>query len=461
MGYEVRGGRSREWSPDLARSCASPSQGRLMEIDATTLSDLEVFLSADGSDGLFALIDRTATESGRKALHRRLQHPISDAHELRHTQEAVRFFIHHPRLLRVERDSLAVVQAYLGSNIELNAAVPLGSEVEYLWMAVRYRDVLKEIGQGVRGTVALFSELSGLGRVLDEHAPPSLIARLAADLQAAAAAVLRARATVRNPLRLDRLYRGTLRDEIRRALDAVAELDALNAMASSTAALGWTMPDVVESDTFLLDAADVVHPFVKDPVPNPVHLSGGGPMVFLTGPNMAGKTTYLRSIALVVFLAHVGMGVPATRARFTPVEVLFTSLNPSDNLKAGVSYFLAEVLRVKAAASFLADGRRTFVLFDEVFKGTNVKDALEASAEVITGFAKARTSGFVFSSHLVELVDVLGSTPSIRFCCFDGEIVSGALRYSYELKEGVSDKRLGLLLLREARIPELIARISA
>ena len=118
-------------------------------------------------------------------------------------------------------------------------------------------------------------------------------------------------------------------------------------------------------------------------------------------------------------------------------------------------------MRVKEAATLLADGRRALVIFDEVFKGTNVRDALEASAAVILGFAKARQSGFMFSSHLIELVEVLKSNPAIRFHCFDGDIRNGAAEYTYELREGVSDKRLGLVLLQQARVPELLARIGA
>src|SRR5262249_49489295 len=132
-----------------------------------------------------------------------------------------------------------------------------------------------------------------------------------------------------------------------------------------------------------------------------------------------------------------------------------------DNLRAGLSYFLAEVLRVKAAATILAEGRRALVLFDEVFKGTNVRDALDASAEVILGFARARRSGFIFSSHLTELVDVLAPAGTIRFCYFDGDIVAGLPHYAYQLREGVSTKRFGLVLLRQAQVPELMARISA
>jgi len=430
-----------------------------MEIDPTTLSDLEVFRSPDGSGGLFQLVDRTHTTVGRRALRRRFERPMSDAEEIRRTQEAVRFLMRHPRLIRLEEDALAAVDGYLRSNISVAGDFPLGRRVEHVWIAVRYRDVFTELREGVRATGALFRRLAELCRSVEGHAPPGLVAALTGAVGRAAEAVLLAGGGQGDVPGADRTLRVELRDDIRGALDAVAELDALASMARATAELGWTLPEIVDRDPFLLDGRGIYHPFVADPVANPVRLTGGEPMVFLTGPNMAGKTTYLRTVALVALLAQVGMGVPAEEARLTPVEAVFTSLNPSDDLKAGLSYFLAEVMRVKAAATLLAGGTRALVLFDEVFKGTNVKDALEASAQVILGFAGARRSGFVFSSHLSELGEVLRSNPKIRFCYFDGEIVKNAPHYGYELKDGVSDKRFGLLLLRRAGIPELIDRI--
>jgi len=432
-----------------------------MDIDATTLSDLEVFRSPDGSEGILQLVDRTWTAAGRRRLRRRLEHPLADVGEIQDAQEAVRFLAAHPDLVRFHPRTLEAVERYLRSNIEVGSGSGIGESVEAVWVALRYRDVLKELKDGVRETVRLFGQLAALAGAVRALRPPEVIGALVTRMGEAARAVLEAHEGAGNVLGADRRLRGTLRGQIDAALDAAAELDALDAMARSTTELGWTMPQIVDGEAFLLDAEGVWHPFVDEPVPNPARLSGGEPMVFLTGPNMAGKTTYLRSVALVVLLAQVGMGVPARRARLTPVEALFTSLNPADNLKAGLSFFLAEVMRVKEAATLLAEGRRALVLFDEVFKGTNVKDALEASAEVILGFARARRSGFVFSSHLAELVEALRASPAIRFCYFDGNIVRGAPRYSYRLKEGVCDQRFGLLLLRQARVPELIARISA
>jgi DNA mismatch repair ATPase MutS len=432
-----------------------------MLVDRTTLSDLEIFPAADGGRGVFQLIDRTATSRGRAALKRRLENPSADVQTIRRTQDAVRFLQLHPDILRLSNPQLEDVAAYLRSNITVSGGSRLGVRMEQAWLALRYRDLLRYLEQGARATVALFEQISRASSLLLEHDAPPLLGGLARYLAHAAALATRARHESPSLLGLDHALRRQYRDTLERALEHLAELDALNAMAATTSAFGWVIPELVDSDAFSIDAEDVFHPFVEGAVPNPVRLSGGEPMVFLTGPNMAGKTTYMRSIALVVLLGQMGMGVPARRARFTPVEVLFTSLNPTDDLRAGLSYFLVEVLRVKEAASILVEGRRALVLFDEVFKGTNVRDALDASAEVILGFARARRSGFVFSSHLAELVTVLESSPAIRFCYFDGDIVHDEPHFTYRLRDGVCDKRFGLVLLRRAGVPELLERISA
>ncbi len=138
-----------------------------------------------------------------------------------------------------------------------------------------------------------------------------------------------------------------------------------------------------------------------------------------------------------------------------------SSLNPVDNLKEGVSCFMAEVLRVRDAARLVTSGRRSLVLFDEVFKGTNVRDALDASSQVILGFANSRLSGSIFSSHLSELAHGFADHPSIRLRRFDGEVVDGEPRFGYTLEPGVSEMRMGLLLLEQARVPELLRAIGA
>jgi DNA mismatch repair protein MutS len=431
-----------------------------MRIDPTTLGDLEVFGTTGGKGGLFELLDQTATSIGRTALRRRMSVPSSRIGEIRRTQEAVRFLLNHPGLVRLDGALVDAVSQYLRSNIETREVHPLMEKVERTWMSMRYPAILEELEDGMRATGTLFASVKRITVDLLAYDPPEVIREIAVRISESAEAVVRDGSGLNRGMRLDRILREELRSGIEGALVLLGELDALNAMAQATRSLGWAMPDLVEEEAFVLEADGIYHPFLQNAVTNPISLSGGEPLLFLTGPNMAGKTTYLKSVALVVMLAQVGMGVPAARARLTPVEVLFTSLNPADNLRAGLSYFLAEVLRVKEAAEILAEGRRALVLFDEVFKGTNVRDALDASAEVIRGFARARRSGFIFSSHLTELEEVLKPMERIRFCCFDGEIVEGSPHYGFKLRDGVSEKRFGLLLLRQAQVPQLLARIA-
>jgi DNA mismatch repair protein MutS len=178
----------------------------------------------------------------------------------------------------------------------------------------------------------------------------------------------------------------------------------------------------------------------------------------LTGPNMAGKTTY-----------QCGPGRPAGTDRYgcsrdtgAPLSRRGSFYQPQSD-RQSQSWIELFPCRSDArkGATILSAGRRALVIFDEVFKGTNVRDALDASVAVIPGFANARRSGIIFSSHLTELAEVLRPHRAIRFHCFDGDIQDGVPEYSYELQDGVSDKRFGLILLQQAEVPELIERISA
>lgn len=430
-----------------------------MQLDAITLADLEVVDATGGGAGIFHLVDGTRTRGGREALRRRLTRPESSPEAARGAQDAVRFFAETPTPFLVDDESLDAVSHYLNSNL-VTTSTGRSDFAESLLFRVRYREVWRELREGVARIHRVFSQLHVQCLAMERRDAPEVVRGLTARVREAREALGELPAGGAAVVRADRRIRVEQAEAIRAGLEAVGELDALCAMGEFARSAGWVFPEFVEGDEFVIQATDLAHPFLDDAVRNPVRLTGGEPMIFLTGPNMAGKTTYLRAVGLLVVLAQAGLPVPASSARLTPVEAVFTSLNPSDNLRAGLSYFLAEVHRVRAAAELLVSGRRSLVLFDEVFRGTNVKDALEASAQVITGFARAKGSGFIFSSHLSELADVLGKEAGIRFACFDGEIVEGAPRYGYRLREGVSDKRFGLALLRNARIPELLGRLG-
>jgi DNA mismatch repair ATPase MutS len=176
---------------------------------------------------------------------------------------------------------------------------------------------------------------------------------------------------------------------------------------------------------------------------------------------MAGKTTYLRSCGIALYLAHVGMAAPATSFRFSPCERLFSSINISDDVRSGVSFFRAEALRVKAIVQAVTDGLRVVAMMDEPFKGTNVMDALDTSRAVLEGFIDRPESLFMVSSHLIELGDGMRESGRVDCRRFEANEEDGRLRFDYVLRPGVSSQRLGMRVLREEGIFSMLDRRSA
>jgi len=316
---------------------------------------------------------------------------------------------------------------------------------------------------GVRAARRLAEEVGAVAARLRSQSPPGSLQELAGDLVALADTLTAAAGSGRHALddlRADRRLRVERRRELQRFLGRVGELDALFSGAALLAE-GYVLPRIKSSGGVLFEGDGIWHPFLPDAVRNPVTLRGGETLVFLTGPNMAGKSTYLRAVGTCIYLAHCGYPVPAARLAISPVRALFTSISPEDHLRSGLSFFMAEVKRVREVLEFVAGGGRSIAIFDEVFRGTNVHDAMEASREVIRGCARARTSGFLFSSHLVELAEDLAPEPSVRFFCFDADLRGETTMFDYSLRDGVSDRRFGMELLRREGVPELLARIPA
>src|SRR5690606_13713068 len=140
------------------------------------------------------------------------------------------------------------------------------------------------------------------------------------------------------------------------------------------------------------------HPCIDKAIANSVSFDQDSNVLFLTGANMAGKSTFMKSFGTSIYLAHMGFPVAAKRMVFSVKDGLFSSINVSDNLGMGYSHFYAEVLRVKDVAVEVAKSKNLVILFDELFKGTNVKDAYDATLGVSEAFAENRNCSFIIST---------------------------------------------------------------
>mgnify|MGYP002633661888 CR=1 FL=1 len=442
----------------------APMVSDVLVLDAHTLKDLEIFGSETGETCLFQLCNLTRTEGAATVLRQRMELPWSNAARIRSTQESLSYVI-------TQRQAFTKLPAYIATRVQYyaNDILPIVTQHNLLEFSIGALSLRAShdrhyfrIRLGVQVTCTLIQELRRfVGRA--ELASP--VGELAPLFQEMRKLLTRPRlAEVPDQeignwswriLRLDQVFRLHEKVSLARLLQLIYEMDALVAMADVTRKYGFVLPSI-EEGSLRVHAEGLIHPFVQEAVANPVVLDQKRRVLFLTGPNMAGKTTYLRAFATALYLAHLGMGVPASSFRFVPAQRLFSSISLNDDLRRGVSYFRAEALRVKAIAQAVAQGYRVVALMDEPFKGTNVKDALEASLAILTRFAAQKDCLFMFSSHLIELSKELSVIGRIDCCYFAAEEGEGRLRFDYLIHPGVSSQRLGMRVLREEGVFELL-----
>jgi DNA mismatch repair ATPase MutS len=212
----------------------------------------------------------------------------------------------------------------------------------------------------------------------------------------------------------------------------------------------------VESADPLFQAEGLHHVLLEHPVSYDLTLDPSQNFLFLTGANMAGKSTLIKALGSGVFLAHIGMGVPARSMRLTVFDGLLTNINVADNITKGESYFFNEVQRIKHTIQKINNGKKWLVLIDELFKGTNVQDAMKCSLAVIRGLIKIKDSLFVLSTHLYEIGEELKPYPNISFKYFETLVKDDQLSFSYQLKEGISNDRIGYVILKREKVVELL-----
>ena len=257
-------------------------------------------------------------------------------------------------------------------------------------------------------------------------------------------------------LQADSKMRTRLKSTLKNIIDWYYEIDAMISMAKATVEYNFHFPEITDKESSIFHIEGLFHPLLQNPVSCDVSLNRDSNFVFLTGPNMAGKTTFLKAAGTAVYLAHLGMGIPAKSARLSYFDRLFTSLNITDSITTGYSFFYSEVIRVKQLAESLNSGEKTFSLFDELFRGTNVKDAYDASVMIISGMVRWHESVFVLSSHLWELWEKIKVYSNIKELCFESEIKNGEPVFTYHLKRGVSDMRLGMTIIKNEKIMDLL-----
>ena len=235
---------------------------------------------------------------------------------------------------------------------------------------------------------------------------------------------------------------------------ALAELDALGALAERACLLEWTRPDLVDEQRLQIEGGrhPVVERFSSNPfVPNDLRLESGRRMLIITGPNMGGKSTYMRQAALIVLLAHVGSYVPADRAVIGPLDRIFTRIGAADDLAGGRSTFMVEMTE---AANILHNATaRSLILMDEIGRGTSTFDGLSlawATARHIASQVKAFT---LFATHYFELTTLATEVEGCANVHLDATEHGDGIVFLHSVKDGPANRSYGLQVAQLAGVP--------
>jgi DNA mismatch repair protein MutS len=248
------------------------------------------------------------------------------------------------------------------------------------------------------------------------------------------------------------------------AATLVAQLDVLAALAEVAEREGYTRPEM--TDEFALEISAGRHPVVERMmprdkfIPNDVTLTDDARLIVLTGPNMAGKSTILRQVGLIVLLAQLGSFVPAQRARIGVVDRLFTRVGASDNLVRGQSTFMVEMAETSAILHTAT--HRSLVLLDEIGRGTSTYDGVSiawAVSEHLHDVVRCKT---VFATHYHELTQLADELSAVRNYTVDVREIGDEVLFLHRLRPGGADRSYGIEVGRLAGLPPaVLARARA
>ena len=438
-----------------------------MQIDSTTFRDLSIFHTEEASS-VFHRLDFTRTAAGREYLLRYFKNPHDRLEEIEATQSTLRHLSQHlsdwPE--SVTNGTLLVIEKFLDYHLDPLPASPDPINA-WLYRIVNGPDFA--LAKYSIGHLAdLVTGMRKLTELLDHEGIPARLQIVISDiirlLRHATVERLALRPAgqpfgVQETVVYARFFHHEFRQQTLALIHAYGQLDAWYSMALAHVRLGLSFPEFVRSDDPLIDARGLFHLLLPTPVPYDVRMDPDTNFMFLTGANMAGKSTFIKSVGIAVFLAHLGMGVPARGMRLTLFEGILSNIQVMDDIIRGESYFFNEVQRIRHTVERISDGRRWLVLIDELFKGTNIQDAMKCSATVIRGLIRIRKALFILSTHLYEIGAELKPFPNICFRYFETGVVDDQLVFSYQLRDGISNDRIGYLILQREKVTDLLERL--
>ena len=424
--------------------------------DKQTIDDLNIF-SRSGSDSIYHIFNKTYTQGGATLLEDLFRNPLSDEQLINERVAILRYFQESKSTFPLQGNRFEEAERYLGNTDPRSRLSNQGFSMADF----------KAAGESV---IALTEILQGLKRFMLEIQPKVAANPYGKEVEKILALVNsreleiifaehgKGKISSGKIVEYDNILRFQQRPLMEKILQHIYHLDVYISIARVAEERGYQFATALKRDTNRLKLDGVRHPLLNKPVTNSLEMNPDSNIVFLTGANMAGKSTFMKSLSIAIYLAHLGFPVAAKQMEFSVCDGMYTTINLPDNLAMGASHFYAEVLRVKKVAVELGAGKNLFVVFDELFRGTNVKDAYEGTIAIMEAFAGKPHSLFVISTHIMEAGEVLQKKCSnMIFRYLPTRMENGKPVYTYTLTEGITDDRHGMIIINNEGVLELIS----
>lgn len=436
------------------------------KVDKQTLNDLAIFGNGRNKS-VYDIFNKTYTRGGAALLEDMFLYPLSEQDEINQRIDVIKYYKNNGVKFPFSANIFDAIEFYLSNtdkrtqllnrdnNLSHHVKNVLGSNTEY-----------SQLQQGIVGCIRLLNTLdiflTQTGGDVKNETINEINTNLRTLLNHNAWSWYKKESdkkklSYESAVEYDRILRFEEREMFRKILHYIYMIDVYTAVAAVATERGFVFPVAVEVEKNHFDIKGAFHPFLEYPIANDLWVDANSNIIFLTGANMAGKSTFMKSLGISIFLAHVGFPIPAEEMSFSPRSGMYTTINLPDNLNMGYSHFYAEVLRLKTVAQEVNKTPRLIIIFDELFRGTNVKDAYDATIAVTQAFAEIKDCIFLISTHIMEAGEVLKTSCNNINYIYLPTIMEGSVpKYTYKIVPGITDDRHGMVIINSERILEII-----
>jgi DNA mismatch repair ATPase MutS len=435
-------------------------------IDRQTLDDLNL-LGKYKTNSIFNLYNQTITKGGESILEQMFQNPLTDADAINTRKEIINFFSRENLSLPFTREEFKLTESYLENSDYRNSALSIiGNLRRYFKKLIANDKEYDTLVEGVLCAVTVIKKLKGYVKEISKLSGSNPYFTYVVN----ALKILEDKKLSwiytfdpSNEISFtmfawsDHRMRYSISSQLKELMLYMNYLDLYVSVSGVGKKRGYVFAVANDSRELNIDIKGLYHPCVPAAVANDLNLSYENNVLFLTGANMAGKSTLMKSFGICIYLAHMGFPVAAKWMEFNVCNGIYTSINVPDNLNMGYSHFYAEVVRVKKIATEVASGKNLIVIFDELFKGTNVKDAYDATVAITESFSKIHECAFIVSTHIMEAgIKLKESCNNIVFKYLPSVLKGKVPTYPYILEDGISNDRHGMMIINNERIIETI-----